>query len=168
MDRLTPERRSANMRAIRSGGMKPELLVRRLVHALGYRFRLHRKDLPGKPDLALIARRKVIFVHGCFWHQHPGCREGRPPRTNQSYWEPKLKRNIERDRQAAQSLNEQGWKSLVIWECETTDETALRERLNSFLGHSQGSSKASLSALDPQDDRSDCAPPRSNDKAVTE
>jgi len=97
MDKLTAERRSANMRAIRSKGTKPEMRVRRLIHTLGYRYRLHRKDLPGKPDLVFPGRRCVIFVHGCFWHQHAGCREGRPPRSNSGYWTPKLSRTVERD-----------------------------------------------------------------------
>jgi len=133
MDKLTPERRSANMRAIRSKGMKPELLVRRMVHALGYGFRLHRNDLPGKPDLAFIGRRKAIFVHGCFWHQHPGCREGRPPSSNQQYWTPKLRRNVERDTKALSDLAERGWKTLVVWECEITDQPKLEGRLKRFL-----------------------------------
>ena len=138
MDKLTPERRSANMRAIRSKGMKPETLVRRLVYALGYRYRLHRKDLPGKPDLVFIGKRKAIFVHGCFWHQHPNCREGRPPRSNQEYWGPKLQRNVERDSKAVEALSAQGWQTLVIWECETGDEENLRKRLLSFLNEHHG------------------------------
>jgi DNA mismatch endonuclease (patch repair protein) len=133
MDKLTPERRSANMRAIRSKGMKPEMVVRRIVHSLGYGFRLHRKDLPGKPDLAFIGRKKAIFVHGCFWHQHSACREGRPPKSNQEYWGPKLQRNMERDRKAVDDLAEQGWQCLVIWECELGDDVALRGRLTEFL-----------------------------------
>jgi DNA mismatch endonuclease (patch repair protein) len=113
--------------------MKPELLVRRFVHRLGYRYRLHRKDLPGKPDLAFIGRKKAIFVHGCFWHQHAECREGRLPGTNLSYWGPKLKRNTERDLQSLKEFADRGWKTLVVWECEIVDEDALRARLLSFL-----------------------------------
>lgn len=113
--------------------MKPELLVRRLVHRLGYRYRLHRKDLPGKPDLAFIGRKKAIFVHGCFWHQHPGCPEGRPPGSNQSYWEPKLQRNIERDTASIQELANRGWQTLVLWECELRDIDDLTRRLLRFL-----------------------------------
>src|SRR6185369_11354952 len=131
-DKLSVERRSANMRAIRSNGMKPEMVVRRAVHALGYRFRLHRKDLPGKPDLAFISRRKAIFVHGCYWHQHPGCREGRPPSSNVDYWRPKLQRNVERDQQSVEQLTDKGWQSLIIWECETKDADALSQRLKDF------------------------------------
>lgn len=133
MDKLTPERRSANMRAIRSAGMKPEMVVRRVAYALGYRYRLHRKDLPGKPDLAFIGRRKAIFVHGCFWHQHPDCREGRPPKSNSGYWGPKLARNIERDAENVRRLRELGWTVLTIWECETERHDDLVRRITSFL-----------------------------------
>jgi DNA mismatch endonuclease (patch repair protein) len=101
MDILTPERRSSNMRAIRSKDMQPELMVRRLVHKLGYRFRLHRKDLPGKPDLVFASRRKVIFVHGCFWHSHD-CKAAHIPKSNAEYWEPKLERNRVRDRRSVE------------------------------------------------------------------
>jgi DNA mismatch endonuclease (patch repair protein) len=121
------------MRAIRSKGMKPEMVVRRMVRSLGIGYRLHRKDLPGKPDLAFIGRRKAIFVHGCYWHQHPECREGRPPNSNIEYWGPKLRRNGERDRAALQSLAAQGWQTLVVWECETSKSDDLRDRLERFL-----------------------------------
>lgn len=108
MDKLTPERRSENMRRIKNKGMKPEMAVRRLVHGLGYRYRLHRKDLPGRPDLTFGPKRKVIFVHGCFWPQHSQCREGRPLGSNAGYWGPKLARNVERDAQHLASLKELG------------------------------------------------------------
>lgn len=136
MDKLTPERRSENMRRIKSTGMKPELLVRSLVHRMGYRFRLHRRDLPGKPDLVFAPRRKVIFVHGCFWHGHddPACRDGRTPRSNESYWLPKLARNKERDAASVAALEASGWGVLVIWECETRDAEGLKKRLQDFLG----------------------------------
>ncbi|MCJ2188082.1 very short patch repair endonuclease [Novosphingobium beihaiensis] len=133
MDKLTPERRSANMRAIRSKSTKPEMLVRRLVHSLGYRYRLHRKDLPGKPDLVFAGKRKVLFVHGCFWHQHPDCREGRIPRTRQDYWVPKLAANVRRDRQHQEALTTAGWEVLTVWECETRDIATLTQRLQDFL-----------------------------------
>lgn len=96
--------RSENMRRIRSKDTAPEMAVRSLAHRLGYRYRLHRKDIPGKPDLVFPGRRKVIFIHGCFWHQHPGCREGRPPKSNTAYWLPKLERNMERDKDALARL----------------------------------------------------------------
>jgi DNA mismatch endonuclease, patch repair protein len=136
MDKISAERRSANMRRIRSKNTSPELALRRFLHGLGYRFRLHRKDLPGQPDLIFPGRRKVIFVHGCFWHQHPSCREGRIPGSRIEYWEPKLKRNQTRDAATQRLLKEQGWRVLVIWECELTDLKSLRSRLKRFLGGS--------------------------------
>ncbi len=134
VDKLTPEARSENMRRIKSKGMKPELVVRSLVHSMGYRYRLHRKDLPGKPDLVFGPKRKAIFVHGCFWHQHPGCKEGRIPGSNKDYWGPKLARNIRRDAENLASLRDAGWRTLVIWECETKEIPALRRRIRQFLG----------------------------------
>lgn len=126
--------RSENMRRIRSKNTAPEMTVRRLAHSLGYRYRLHRKDIPGKPDLVFPRRRKAIFIHGCFWHQHPGCREGRPPKSNADYWLPKLERNIERDKVVLGQLISMGWDVLVIWECDTMNTKALRETLLDFLG----------------------------------
>jgi DNA mismatch endonuclease (patch repair protein) len=131
VDKLSPERRSENMRRIKSKGMKPELAVRRLVHNLGYRYRLHRKDLPGKPELVFGPARKAIFVHGCFWHGHddPACRDGRMPRSNESYWLPKLTRNRARDAASVASLEANGWHVLTVWECETRDAEVLKVRL---------------------------------------
>jgi DNA mismatch endonuclease (patch repair protein) len=134
MDKLTAAARSRNMSRIRSSNTKPELLVRRLAHRLGYRFRLHRRDLPGAPDLVFPSRRKVIFVHGCYWHQHPGCREGRPPSSNQSYWLPKLRRTQERDDAALRDLTDTGWESLVLWECELANDRAVERTIRNFLG----------------------------------
>lgn len=136
MDKLNPEQRSANMRAIRSKDMAPELMVRKLVHGMGYRYRLHRRELPGKPDLVFVARRKVIFVHGCFWHQHNSakCSDSRLPKSNQEYWNPKLERNTARDRQQVAALKRLGWKVLVVWECETKHPSRLVKRLQTFLG----------------------------------
>ena len=134
MDKLTAVARSRNMSRIRSSDTKPELVVRRLVHRLGYRFRLHRRDLPGAPDLVFPARRKVIFVHGCYWHQHPGCREGRPPSSNQNYWLPKLRRTQERDELALRDLAATGWKALVLWECELSNDRVLERTIRKFLG----------------------------------
>jgi len=137
-DKISPERRSANMRAIRSKGMKPENIVRRLAHSLGYRFRLHRKDLPGKPDMVFPGRRAVIFIHGCFWHQHPepSCIDSRLPKSNTAYWWPKLQRNQSRDAQNEAALQALGWRVLVIWECQTKDEMTLKNLLSSFLDYS--------------------------------
>jgi DNA mismatch endonuclease, patch repair protein len=136
VDKLTPERRSENMRRIKSRGTKPELAVRRLVHCLGYRYRLHRKDLPGKPDLVFGPRRKVVFVHGCFWHCHgdPACLDGRAPRSNEDYWLPKLARNKVRDGASLAALEAAGWRVLVIWECEVRNVEALKARLVAFIG----------------------------------
>jgi DNA mismatch endonuclease (patch repair protein) len=136
MDKISPERRSANMAKIRSQDTKPELVVRKMAHALGYRFRLHRKDLPGRPDLVFASRRAVIFVHGCFWHQHPedSCKDARLPKTRLDYWLPKLARNTERDGTSNAALAAAGWRVLTIWDCETRDLAALAERIQTFLG----------------------------------
>ncbi|MFZ0479479.1 MAG: DNA mismatch endonuclease Vsr [Terriglobales bacterium] len=133
MDRLTIARRSENMRRIRSEDTKPEIRVRSLVHRMGYRFRLHRRDLPGRPDIVLPSLSKIIFVHGCFWHQHRGCIDGRLPKSNSSYWLPKLERNKKRDKSNRTRLTRLGWESLVVWDCETTDEVRLNRLLKQFL-----------------------------------
>ena len=116
------------MAAIRSTGMKPEMIVRSLVHGMGYRYRLHAKNLPGKPDLVFRPRRKVIFVHGCFWHQHPkkACKDGRAPKSNLGYWSAKLARNVTRDAKNLDDLRLLGWRVLVIWECETECDACAR------------------------------------------
>lgn len=124
--------RSANMRAIRSKDMRPELAVRSLVHKLGYRFRLHRKDLPGKPDLVFPSQRKVIFVNGCFWHAHD-CKISHAPKSNLQYWGPKLERNRARDEKNIGALRADGWETMVIWECELKDPAALQSHLERFL-----------------------------------
>jgi DNA mismatch endonuclease, patch repair protein len=124
------------MSAIRSAGMKPEMIVRSLVHRLGYRFRLHAPELPGKPDLVFRPRKKVIFVHGCFWHQHTrrSCKDGRPPKSNSDYWNPKLARNVERDAENIRKLRAAGWKVLVVWECDAIKRgDGVAERLSKFL-----------------------------------
>ncbi len=125
--------RSENMRAIRSKGMRPELAVRSMVHRLGYRYRLHKKDLPGKPDLVFASRRKVIFVHGCFWHSHD-CKISHVPKSNTSYWGPKLARNQQRDAAAQVALIEQGWRYLIVWECELDDAASAMKKVIGFLG----------------------------------
>lgn len=138
MDKLTPERRSQNMRRIKSKDTRPELQVRRLTHKLGYRYRLHRKSLPGKPDLVFPKRRKVIFVHGCFWHQHGAtdCPITRKPLSNQAYWLPKLERTIQRDIHSIGQLKELGWEILVVWECSIGDVNELTCRITTFLSPS--------------------------------
>ena len=134
MDSLSPIRRSANMSRIRSRDTKPELLVRQLLHRLGYRYRLHRRDLPGIPDLVFPSRRKVIFVHGCFWHQHKRCVDGRPPKSRLEYWLPKLRRNVDRDRENMAKLRISGWTVLKLWECDILNGNKLEQRLLQFLG----------------------------------
>lgn len=124
------------MSRIRGKNTKPELAVRRMVHAMGYRYRLHRHGLPGRPDMVFPGRRKVIFVHGCFWHQHPNpdCKLVHRPMSNLDYWEPKLLRNQERDSEHQVRLRELGWDVMVIWECEIKPEDGLAESLKQFLG----------------------------------
>ena len=132
-DVFTPEDRARVMRAVKGKDTKPEMIVRRLAHALGYRFRLHRKDLPGKPDLVFPGRRKVIFVHVCFWHGHECARGSRQPKQNAEYWRNKIARNVERDADNLQALERLGWQTQVIWECEMKDRDALADRLRAFL-----------------------------------
>src|SRR5271166_1258732 len=115
----------------------PEMIVRRMIHAEGYRYRLHRKGLPGKPDLVFPGRCKALFVHGCFWHGH-GCKIGRPPKSRPEYWEPKITRNRQRDAQNLAGLESLGWKVLTVWQCETKDTEALKQRIGEFLGASGG------------------------------
>ena len=117
-DNLTPEKRSWNMGLIRSRDTKPERLVRHILHSHGYRFRLHRKDLPGKPDIILPRYNTAIFVNGCFWHQHQGCKRSNIPKSNLNYWINKLSRNVQRDKENKRMLKKAGWKILIIWECE--------------------------------------------------
>ena len=134
-DKISPKRRSENMRRIRSTGMKPELLVRSLVHQLGYRFRLHARELPGKPDIVRRKQKQAIFVHGCFWHLHPkaGCADARLPKSNTAYWYSKLQRNVDRDKTAIATLRRAGWRVLVVWDCETKEIEHLAGRLRAFL-----------------------------------
>lgn len=133
MDTVSSDRRSENMRRIKSQDTIPEMMVRRLLHRLGFRFRLHRRDLPGRPDLVFPGRHKIIFIHGCFWHQHAKCRDGRPPSSRTDYWLPKLERNRSRDKETVSALRERGWRVLVIWECEIHSDPRLTDRLCNFL-----------------------------------
>jgi DNA mismatch endonuclease, patch repair protein len=133
MDTLTPAERSAVMRRVRAKDTKPEMAVRSMVHRLGFRYSLHRRDLPGHPDLVFPARGCVIFVHGCFWHGHT-CRAGRNrPSSNQSYWIAKLNRNQARDAASRRRLRNLGWQILVVWECELKDSDRLRARIARFF-----------------------------------
>lgn len=133
VDSVSPERRSEIMRSVKATNTSTELFVRRLVFKMGYRYRLHGKKLPGKPDLVFPGRRKVIFVHGCFWHRHEHCALARLPKSRLDFWLPKLEGNRERDARKLAALAEAGWKALVVWECELRDEAALAERLRLFL-----------------------------------
>jgi len=132
-DVLTPEQRRRCMAAIRGKDTKPEMIVRSLVHRMGYRFRLHRRDLPGNPDLVFPGRGKVIFVHGCFWHQHPGCRYAARPATRPEFWAAKLDGNRERDERLRRELEERSWDVMVVWECQTRDIERLEQRIRSYL-----------------------------------
>jgi DNA mismatch endonuclease (patch repair protein) len=131
-DPLTPTERSERMSRIRNADTKPEMIVRRLVHGMGYRYSLYARDLPGNPDLVFRPRKKVIFVHGCFWHQH-GCRQYRQPRTKRSFWEQKLAKNKARDAQVKRELRKLGWRVMVVWECQLRNESALKSRIRRFL-----------------------------------
>ena len=133
MDTMTPAERSARMGRIRSTDTEPELAVRRLVHGMGYRYRLHGSDLPGRPDMVFTTRQKVVFVHGCFWHLHRGCPNCRPPKSKIEYWKPKLEGNAERDKRVRRQLRLLVWKCLVVWECELDDAGALSRKVAAFL-----------------------------------
>lgn len=130
---MSPAERSARMALIRSKDTKPEVAVRKAAHALGFRFRLHKRTLPGRPDLVFAGRKKVIFVHGCFWHSHSGCKVANQPKSRSEFWADKFARNKARDSANVSTLKEQGWGVLVIWECETKDIEKLKKRLRAFL-----------------------------------
>lgn len=140
-DIYEPRKRSEIMSRIRGRGTKPELVVRRIAHNLGFRFRLHRKDLPGRPDIVFPRHRAVILVHGCFWHRHPGCKHASSPKTRKLYWKNKLEDNVARDRRNETALRELGWRVMVIWECETKDREAVAARIKSFLPQENGEQK---------------------------
>ena len=133
VDTLSKDHRSWLMGRVRQRNTKPEITVRSIAHALGYRFRLHREDLPGKPDIVFPRHRKVIFVHGCFWHRHD-CKKATTPSTNVEFWQEKFDRNVERDQRALDNLSEMGWNSMVIWECETKSAVEIAEKVTAFLG----------------------------------
>ena len=150
MDKISAERRSANMRAIRSKDTGPEIAVRKILQAAGFTgYRLHRKDLPGRPDIAFIAKKKAIFVHGCFWHGH-GCREGgRRPRSRTGYWGPKIEGNQGRDARHRAALEAQKWAVLTLWACEI-EELNLADRLARFLGAEVPRSEVDLMTAQPK------------------
>ena len=134
-DTLTPKERSQRMSLVRGKDTKPEMFVRRLVHRMGYRYRLHRRDLPGTPDLVFPGRKKVLYVHGCYWHRHPDpkCKLARLPKSRLEFWLPKLEANAARDRQNQEKIKQIGWNYLVIWECQLKDKVALERKIRSFL-----------------------------------
>lgn len=132
-DIVSPQKRSLIMRSVRSKGTKPEMIVRKWLHARGYRFRLHKKNLPGKPDITMPKYKAVIFTHGCFWHRH-SCKDGlRLPTSRQEYWIPKLNGNRDRDMRNVAELEKMGWRCLVLWECEIKDRELMERRLKNFL-----------------------------------
>lgn len=137
-DTLTPQARSERMSRVRAKDSKPEMQLRRLVHGLGFRYRLHARDLPGKPDLVLPRWRAVIFMHGCFWHRHPGCALARLPKSKLDFWQTKLEANRQRDRLNQQRLRELGWRVLVVWECELKHLDRVARVVRDFL-HAGGS-----------------------------
>lgn len=137
VDNRSSESRSALMSRIGAKNTAPEMLVRRMLHRLGFRFRLHRRDLPGRPDIVLPARRAVVFVHGCFWHAH-GCKIGRPPKSRPEFWGPKLARNRARDDANVTALEAMGWRSVVVWQCEIRDHASLEARLKRELPRPAG------------------------------
>ena len=127
------EQRSRNMSAIKSKNTKPEIKVRKVLHSMGYRFRLHRKDLPGSPDIVLPKYKTVIFVHGCFWHRHQNCKYASNPKTRREFWEKKFKENIERDKKTQEKLKNLGWKTNIVWECEVKNREILILKLEEIL-----------------------------------
>ncbi|WP_350449024.1 very short patch repair endonuclease [Paracidobacterium acidisoli] len=132
-DHLNSDRRSLNMAAIHAEDTGPEMAVRKIVHSLGYRYRLHDPNLPGKPDLVFPSRQKALFVHGCFWHRHTGCKRATIPKTRTDFWQTKLLANATRDRHVRYQLRKMGWKVLTVWQCELKKPARLMERLNEFL-----------------------------------
>lgn len=148
VDKPVDPTRSRIMKAILSKDTRPEMAVRRLMHSMGYRFRLHARDLPGSPDLVFRRRKKAIFVHGCFWHRHEGCRKCSTPATRAEWWAEKLERNVRRDRRSVERLSEMGWESLIIWECEVKDGTFLKEMIRRFLGEGRSYPLQSSIAVD--------------------
>ncbi|UYP84518.1 very short patch repair endonuclease [Pseudomonas asiatica] len=137
-DTITPEQRSLLMKKIRGQHTKPELVVRSTCHALGLRFRLHRKDLPGSPDLVFPKYKLCLFVHGCFWHRHNACRYSYTPKSNQQFWLAKLKRNAERDTEKEKALRALGWHVAVIWECETKEKQSLINKIRDIIDATNG------------------------------
>lgn len=144
MDRLSKERRGWNMSRIRGKDTSPEKTVRSFIHRLGYRFRLHRRDLPGQPDIVLPRLRAVIFVHGCYWHRHKGCKYAYTPKTRIEFWQRKFDDNVERDKQVLKSLRKRGWRILLAWECQISNKKTLAGRVTRFLAESERQADSAL------------------------
>ena len=143
VDRLTPERRSWLMSRVGGKNTTPEIVVRKIAHSLGLRFRLHRRDLPGTPDLVFPKWRTAIFVHGCFWHRHSGCAKASTPKTRTKYWRDKFKSNVGRDKRNTDLLRKHGWSVVTVWECETKDVESVRATLaRAFSRRGKGLSRA--------------------------
>lgn len=133
VDRVSPAIRSRIMASVPGKSTKPEILVRSIAHSMGYRFRLHRRDLPGKPDIVFPGRKSLVFVNGCFWHGHE-CKREKMPKSNKPFWDDKIKNNRLRDERVLSELKTLGWKVLTIWECETKDPEIVKRKLSEFLG----------------------------------
>jgi len=133
VDQFSSEKRSRIMATIQAANTKPELAVRRLVHGMGYRYRLHAKELPGKPDIVFPGRKKIVFVHGCFWHRHRGCRYATSPKTRTDFWNEKFVKNVARDRRNRLALKKMGWAVMVVWQCELKNSEKLARRIDGFL-----------------------------------
>jgi DNA mismatch endonuclease (patch repair protein) len=142
MDCMTPQQRSRNMARIRSRNTGPEMAVRRLLHRMGYRYRLHGRYLPGKPDLVFRRRGCILFVHGCYWHRHAGCRFAFFPKSRVDFWTAKFAANVERDKRVIQQLQQAGWRVLVVWSCEISKADALSAKLRTFLDQVQSGPEA--------------------------
>jgi len=133
MDHVSPEKRSEIMALVRSKDTRPEMVIRKLVHSLGYRYRLHCTDLPGKPDLVFRSKKKVIFIHGCFWHGHKGCSKARLPNSRGDFWRAKREKNLRRDARVKRALNQKGWSYMVIWQCQIKDLKKVSRKILIFL-----------------------------------
>lgn len=147
MDHVTPARRSWLMSRVKSRNTGPELRVRKVAHALGYRFTLHSPSLPGKPDLAFPRLRSVIFVHGCFWHRHRSCSKASMPNSRPEFWATKFEKNVERDNRVRAELRRRGWRVCVVWECETKKPAVLRSKVHRFLSRAESGATASSGAI---------------------
>jgi DNA mismatch endonuclease (patch repair protein) len=135
VDHVDRKKRSLIMAAVHSEDTGPEMAVRRILHGLGYRYRLHVRALPGRPDMVFPARRKIVFVHGCFWHRHGDCQYATSPKTRKVFWQSKFADNVERDRRAKRELKRMGWTVLTVWQCELKKRERLTRRLNDFLSN---------------------------------